>query len=371
MYDQPLLATYEQAIQQNGLPARTTYSVNATGVGAPDFPNTLSNLPAGAVLPAQTIFAPDQDLKLAYNWQNSAQFDHQIGQMYHASVGVVYNRGYNLPVINDINLVNPTGTLADGRTIYSAAVNASTRMDPRFNHINVVQSPGTSTYKALLLTFGKRFSSGVQYDLNYTLGKGIDNAPLTGTLAVQGDAGRSDPVNLDRDKGPNALDTRHSFNGSIVAMSSFKRGPSVLQALLSDNQVGVVIQFNSGIPFNISSNRDLNLDGVSGDRPLNIGRNSVYLPSRWNVDARLSRFIPLGGRRRVEVLGEFKNIFNIVQTSSVRPGVNVDTAGNVLSPLVFGNVATTMTSLPTDGSDFLPANGYEQRKFQLGFKFSF
>ena len=66
-----------------------------------------------------------------------------------------------------------------------------------------------------------------------------------------------------------------------------------------------------------------------------------------------------------------ENIFNIVQTSSVRTGVNVDAAGNVISPLVFGTTASTLTSLPTDGNDFLALNGYEQRKFQLGFKFSF
>jgi hypothetical protein len=372
MYDQPLLAVYEQSIQQNGLPARTTYSVGPAGFGAPAFPNTLSDLPAGAVLPAQSIFAPDPDLKLAYNIQNSVQYDRALGQSYHGSVGVVYNRGYNLPVITDVNLINPVGQLADGRGIYSGAVNASTRMDPRFNHINVVQSPGESTYKALLLTFGKRSANGVQDDLNYTLGKGIDNAPMTSTLAVQGDQGRSDPMDLDRDKGPNALDTRHSFNGSIVAMSHGGFGPSLLQTLLSDNQVGVVVQFNSGIPFTITSNRDLNGDGAgNNDRPLFVGRNSVYLPARWNVDARLSRFIPLGGSRRVEVLGEFKNIFNVVQTSSVRTGVNVDTAGNVLTPLVFGNVASSLTELPDDGNDFIPLNGYEQRKFQLGFKFWF
>ena len=69
---------------------------------------------------------------------------------------------------------------------------------------------------------------------------------------------------------------------------------------------------------------------------------------------RLSRFIPLGGARRVEVLGEFKNIFNIVQTSTIRNGVNVDTAGNVLSPLVFGTTPSGLTSLPSDSSDFLP-----------------
>jgi hypothetical protein len=372
MYDQPLLAVYENAIQQNGLPARTTYSVNATGIGAPAFPDTLSNVPPGAPVPAQTIFAPDPDLKLAYNIQNSVQYARGFGKAYNGSIGVIYNRGYNLPVITDINLINPVGTLADGRGIYSTAVSAATRMDPRFNHINVVQSPGESTYKALLLTFGKRFTNGVQFDLNYTLGKGIDTAPLQGaTLSVQGDQPRSDPQNLARDKGPNALDTRHSFNGSVVAMSHFNHGADWVRSLLSDNQVGLVLQFNSGLPFTLTSNRDLNQDGNNNDRPLNIGRNSYYLPARWNVDARLSRFIPLGGTRRVEVLAEFKNIFNIVQTSSIRNGVNVDTAGNILSPLVFGNVVSNLTTLPTDSSDFLPTNGYEQRKFQLGFKFSF
>lgn len=51
--------------------------------------------------------------------------------------------------------------------------------------------------------------------------------------------------------------------------------------------------------------------------------------------------------------------------------MNVDTAGNVLSPLVFGTTASTLTSLPSDGTTSWPRNGYEQRKFQLGFTFSF
>lgn len=372
MYDQPLLAVYENSIQQNGLPARTTYTVPGTGPGAPAFPGTLSNVPAGAVLPPQSIFAPDPDLKLAYNIQNSAQYERAFGRAYHASAGVIYNRGDNLPVITNINLINPIGRLADGRGIYSTAINANTRLDPRFNQINVVQSPGESTYRAVLLTFGKRSSNGVQYDLNYTLGKGIDTAPLQGaTLSVQGDQPRSDPADLARDKGPNALDTRHSFNGSIVATTRFNRGPAALRRLLSDNQAGIILQFNSGLPFTLTGNRDLNADGQNNDRPLNIGRNSYYLPARWNVDARLSRFIPLGGARRVEVLAEFKNILNTVQTSSVRTGVNVDTAGNVLTPLVFGAVASTFTAVPAEGKDFLPLNGYEQRKVQLGFKFAF
>jgi hypothetical protein len=42
----------------------------------------------------------------------------------------------------------------------------------------------------------------------------------------------------------------------------------------------------SGLPFNIRSNQDLNKDGVSSDRPLNIARNSIYLPNRYNMDVR-------------------------------------------------------------------------------------
>ena len=86
-------------------------------------------------------------------------------------------------------------------------------------------------------------------------------------------------------------------------MSRFNHGGSFLRTLLSDNQVGVILQFNSGLPFTLTSNRDLNADGNNADRPLNIGRNSYYLPARYNVDARLSRFIPLGGSRRVESPG--------------------------------------------------------------------
>ena len=81
MYDQPLLAIYSTSIQQNGLPARTTVSVNGTQGGtraaaanAIAFPGTFLNVPSGTALPPQTITAPDPNLKLAYNIQNSAQY---------------------------------------------------------------------------------------------------------------------------------------------------------------------------------------------------------------------------------------------------------------------------------------------------------
>jgi hypothetical protein len=273
----------------------------------------------------------------------------------------VYVSGANLPVVNNINLINPVGALADGRPIYSTAVSAATRMDPRFNQINTMQSIGESTYSGLTFQLTRRFSRGYQFDLNYTVAKGEDNAPLTSTLSVQGDDGRSDPSNLDVDKGPNIMDTRHSFAGSIVARPEYGGQNRVAHAILNNNQVGVMLLFNSGLPQNIRSNRDLNLDGVLADRPLGVTRNSIYLPARYNIDLRYSRFIPFGGNRRAEVLLELKNLLNNQQTSAIARIVTTDTAGNPVSPI------------PPDGSSFPIAgrSGYEARQLQVGFKFYF
>jgi hypothetical protein len=73
----------------------------------------------------------------------------------------------------------------------------------------------------------------------------------------------------------------------------------------------------------------------------------------------------------MEVLGEFKNLFNNIQVSGVNSAVQVNAQGVPLVPIRFGNVTTGLTELPTDGEDFIPTGGYEQRKFQLGFKFYF
>lgn len=363
MYDQPLLAAYEQAFQNSGAPSRFQVALNPSSAGAPAFPNTLADVPPGFTLPRQSISTVDPDFVVARTFQNNLQFERGFGRNLAASIGLVYVKGYDLPVITNINLINPIGRLADGRGIYSTAINSNTRLDPTFNQINSVQSIGESTYRALTLQLNKRWSNNFQFDFSYAIGKGEDNAPLTSVLSVQGDDARSDPDDLDRDKGPNLLDIRHNFAGTIVARSSWTRSSDVINAILSDNQVGILMQFNSGLPFNITSNRDLNQDGIGGDRPLNVGRNSVYMPARYNVDLRFSRFIPISGSRRGEIIGEWKNVFNTDQVAGVNDVFQVDAAGNPINPIL------------TTGDAFREAgrvnNGYEQRAFQLGFKFYF
>jgi hypothetical protein len=372
MYDQPLLAIIENAYSNSGLAQRSTgVSLNPGSPNAPNYPNTLAGLPPGTVQVSSTVQGMASDFVTARTWQNSLTYERELWKDFSGSVGYRYTRGWDLPVINDVNLVGitPVRLLEDGRGVYSAAVNANTRVDPRYNRIRLVQSVGDSWYHGMTAQVTKRFSHGLQFNLNYTLARGEDTAPLGGaTLAVQGDAARSDPQDLGRDKGPNQLDIRHTFNGSIVATSSVKRFSPAINAILTNNQVSVLYQLNSGIPDSVAGNLDLNLDGNNNDRPLFIERNSMYIPARYNVDLRYSRFFRIHGSRQLEVQAEFKNIFNIPQPSGVNNTLTVNANG---FPIDAGGNQLPLSTISLKGDDYEPSGGREQRKFQLGFKFFF
>ncbi|MSO83457.1 MAG: hypothetical protein EXQ53_09210 [Acidobacteria bacterium] len=99
---------------------------------------------------------------------------------------------------------------------------------------------------------------------------------------------------------------------------------------------------------------------MGSDRPNGVGRNSMSLPARYNVDLRYSRLFPVAGSTRMELLVEVKNLFNTEQWSGATTVVVTDALGN---PAV---------AIPTNvATGFLPNGGYEQRQLQMGFKVTF
>ena len=356
MYDQAILGGYEQALQLSGSPKAPAYTFSPASAGAPAFPSPVST---AGTLAVQSPWAVDPNFVVARTFQTNIQVERSLGRDYTASVGFIYANGDNLPVVTDMNVIPTAATLADGRPIYSGTVSAATRVDPRFNHINTVQSIGDSTFQGLTLQMSKRLSKGLTYNIQYVTGKGTDNTPLLTQLTVQAETGRSDPSNLDRDLGPNPLDIRQNLSGNVVYTTSSSASNRFVRALLDGNQIGILLQYNSGLPLNIRSNLDLNGDGVTSDRPLTISRNSLYLPVRRNMDLRYTRIIPIAGSVRGEVIAEIKNVFNTQQMAGINTVITTDTAGNPIAPI------------PSDPYGFSGASGYEQRKFQLGFKVRF
>ena len=332
-----------------------TATLNPTSLGSPAFPATLNDLPPGFTRPLQSIVTMDPDFSTQYTILSNVQLERALTNDLSVSLGYVNSLGRNMPILVDTNLV-PTGqTLADGRPIFSTAVTSATRVNQNFNHVDTFQSIGKGTYNALTVTVNKRMSHGFQAQASYTLAKGEDNSPLTGTYVVgSGDDRLSDPTNVERDKALTPFNQTHTFvfSGLLAPKVS---GSGIGATLLNNNQLGFIVQANSGLPFNIRANRDLNLDGVQNDRPVGIDRNTGRLGGVFNVDGRYVRFIPLGTHLRAELFVEAKNIFNTENVASVNRVVAVDAAGNPTVPL---------TSFP-------PLTGYLQRNIQAGLKLSF
>jgi hypothetical protein len=365
MFEPPLIDFYDNSILNNGDPLRYNVSVAGSAVGAPAFPTSLASLPAGFTLPRQSITAVDPDFQTQEAWLSNVQVERALTDNMSVSLGYVNAIGRKLPVLMDVNLIPTGATLADGRPVFSPTVNAQTRVNPTFDHINVFESIGESTYNAFTATLTRRMQHGLQAQVTYTLARGVDNAPLTGTYVVGSNDDRpSDPTDLDRDKGVTPFNQTHTLAVSTVYAPRVT-GDGIGAYLANNNQVGIVIQANSGLPFNIRSNVDLNGDGLQNDRPLFVERNSGRLGTVFNVDLRYSRFVPIAATTKGEVFVEAKNLFNRENIAGVTRTVRTDALGNPLVD-ISDTTATTTPGLPFSGT-----SGYDQRVIQVGFKVTF
>lgn len=356
-FDTVYLDMYQRALQGNGSPKSFTISfTNPTLPGAPGFPGNVST----GTPPRQNITGIASDFENMYAIHANVQVEQALTQDLSFTVGYIHSSGRHIPIYRSINRINPVGTLADGRPIFSDTISAATRMDTRFNDILIAEASGNSNYNAFTAQLNKRFSRGYQFSANYTLSKSMDDAPEQNLVATQaGGLVQQDPTNRRRDYGPSLADQRHTFVLSFVGRPDFHFESKAWNYVLNNNQFGIIATANSGERFNIIAATDINKDGFSGtDNPVGIIRNSGVTPKQFNIDLRYSRFIPFTERFKLEVLGEFLNVFNINSIYQINSlTVTTDALGNPTGPL--------------PDTTNRPVTSLDSRQFQIGFKFHF
>ncbi|MBK7706320.1 MAG: TonB-dependent receptor [Acidobacteria bacterium] len=359
-YDTVYLDFYQRALLNNGSPILFNFTFAPATAGSPAFPTTLGSLPAGAVLPVQSIETMSPDFENMYAIHMNFQLEQALTKDLAFTVGYIRSGGRHIPLYRNINRINPTSSLADGRPIFSNTVSAATRLDPRFNNILMAESVGNSNYNAMTLQLSKRFSKGYQFSVNYTLSKSEDDAPEQNLVATQvGNLVTQDPTSRRRDLGPSLADQRHTFVMSFVGRPQFNFANKALRYLVNNNQLGIIMTANSGERFNIIAVNDINLDGFTGsDNPVGIRRNSGVTPYQFNTDLRYSRFFNFNERLKLEAFGEFLNVFNINSKFQINSlTVTTDALGNLTQ------------ALPTVQNR--PVTSLDSRQFQVGFKFIF
>jgi hypothetical protein len=139
----------------------------------------------------------------------------------------------------------------------------------QYDSLSAISSIGRANYNGMNVTLRRRFSDGVQFDLNYTLAKSEDmgsqvergssfsnfsNGGNTGFLVNSFDPelnyGRSD------------FDVRHQVNTNWLAELPFGQGKrfaggagNALNALIGDWSVAGLLRWTSGFPFNVANCR--------------------------------------------------------------------------------------------------------------------
>ncbi len=318
----PLRAT-SNALQRDGLQYKVAV-LSFGQAGAPVFPAVLPSFPANVLTAVTTI---DPSIQDGHSEQASVQVERAIGGIATATAGYSHLRGHGIIMSRNINV--PTLTAAQATAL---GVPNLGRPDPRFGNIGQFGSIGDSWFDGLTLSLATRTAPWGSARVSYTFSNSQDDAGNAFFNTPQ------DNVNILEDKGPSDNDQRHRL---VVS------GTHVLHGF----QVGYLLSYATGAPFNIQTGNDRNNDTNANDRPAGIGRNTGRQPATSSFDVRLSRTFARGAAQRLEVMLEAFNLFNHVNILSVN-----NTFGSGTIPLpAFGQ--------PTAAGD--------PRQVQLGVRWSF
>jgi hypothetical protein len=215
------------------------------------------------------------------------------------------------------NINVPTLTVAEANLRGVANLG---RPNPNFGNISQYQSIGDSWFNGLTLSLATRNATWGTARVSYTLSETLDDAGNAFFQTPQ------DNFNILGDKGPSDNDQRHRL---VVSGTTHVGG----------FQLGYVLSYATGVPFNPVTGNDRNNDTTVNDRPEGVGRNSARQPATSSFDWRVSRAIALHGRQRIEAMAEAFNLLNHGNVINVNNTFGTGTTPNATfgQPTVFGD----------------------------------
>jgi len=329
-YDPPPTNLWYNAFINDGSTRAFTDTFSPTTPGAPSYPNVFTFL-SGATLPAiPSIFAVTPTFKNAYVINTSVQVARELTQNDSATLGYVHTGARDLLYERDMNLINPTGTLADGRPIFSTAINSTTRLFPQFNGITLQDVGAITNYDAMIVGYTHRSNKGYQMSANYTWSHSIGDAPDANSFEQSSVI--QDPFSRAFDRGNTLVNRPQAFNMSAVLAPAFSLSNQWANRLANGNQLAILANLAVGDQQNEIANLNLNNDpvGASVQRPAYVGRDSLRTGNIYQVDMRYTRVVfTYKERLKTKLLAEANNVFNTRNVTTLNTKATVNAQGIV------------------------------------------
>lgn len=275
----------------NGVQLRRYVVSGAIPPDLSDFPTSIHRLQDGVQLP-NTI-------------QFSLGIERQLAKKTMLSVSYIGTRGVQMLRSRDANAPLPPGF--------------NIRPDRRVNVLRMIESAGRVEANGLEVNLrgdlGPRINGMVQYVFGKTMSDtgGVNWFPAN-SFAPAGEWGRAD------------TDRRHQFN--FLGTASLHRWANF----------GLSVSLLSGIPFNITTGRDDNGDGMALDRPAGVTRNTGQGPGAAIVDLRWYREFRFHPERKEKSASVTLSVdaFNILNRVNYQNYI-----GSLSSPF-FGRAVSTL-----------------------------
>lgn len=202
-----------------------------------------------------------------------------------AEISYIGNVGHNLGGANvNLNMI----PLVNGRGPETQSQQA--RPFPQFNAV-WHESPawGNSAYHSMNLKMEKRYSGGLNFLVNYTWSKFLDDVEAATELGGEIGNGYTHTSLRHLDKSLSGNDVRHRFISSIVYELPFGTGRpmaienAVLDAVAGGWGIGLISEFRSGVPFGVVENTNRSNTFAHAQRPNILGAVSRLSDWRSNV----------------------------------------------------------------------------------------
>jgi hypothetical protein len=376
--------------------------------GSPLYPNVLAAAPTGATTTRPDIIVFNGNMANPQIHQADLVFEREIAKNTVASVSLLASIGRRLPTFVDTNLQVPTqftpytvvGGDLNGQVFRFPRFTCTTivagqclRPNTNFGRITEIRSTVKSEYEALVLQLNRRFTNGLQFQINYTFSKATDTGQGSQTFTTPNFP--LNPFDYTLEDGRTDFDIPHRFVASVVWNPKFFSDDStnkVGRTIFNGWTIAPIVQISSGRPNSalVSGNApactnaaicggvlttavSTGIFGAGGANRFPIfDRNSFRFPKTVNVDLRVSRRFRFTETMNLEILGEAFNLFNHVNVTNRGTrlySISTAAAGNAQGLPVGTPILTfdqTFT-VPNEAGNTV----FRERQIQIGARFEF
>ncbi|WP_263375316.1 TonB-dependent receptor domain-containing protein [Granulicella aggregans] len=392
--------TLQSANPGVGTPAFLLKNNATDGTGKAVFP-TLDQLTPGfgAVAVGQKPTVAPQFIQpkrhTGYLYQANLDVQHEFKGSLLLDVGYLGTYGHHLASVSaeSINQITPTAQ-ATLSTLPAGFNTQTLRPFPQFSNVQVLYPDiGQSKYNGVNIGVQKRYSRGLQYQVNYTFSKFVDNEVARNELAgYPGTDTYTDYYHPQTRYGLSGNDVRQRLMGNALYELPFGRGKLVnlqsrwLDSLVGGWTVGALTEIHSGTALSVidaTNNTGTYSDGV---RP-NLDGNPNSLSSSRARSAKIAQWFNTGAftQNAAFTFGNAPRTFGrgprlVTSDASLLKKVNIREnhaiefrleASNVFNHASLGNPNTQFGSATFGKVSTLQPGGVASRTLQLAAHYTF